>query len=140
MNQATLSDRQPVLSGSRILVVDKSSLIRSLMAELLRSHGYTVDLAGSAREALQLAQIGQWDAVVLDIGLPDMQGVELYTRMRQGSGRECLPVIFVSGHPEQKLLHALSHVPWAVFLPKPFGVLQFLCSLERCLRSGQKHG
>jgi CheY-like chemotaxis protein len=123
---------------ARILIVDGMPSVRCVMAEILVRHGYAVDLAGSAREALLLAQTGQWDAVVIDSGLPDMKGVELYTRLHRDSGRKCLPVIFVSGYSEQRLLHALQSVPRASLLEKPFSVHQFLSTLEQCLQGGRE--
>ncbi len=118
-----------------ILIVDEMLSVRCVLAELLVRHGYAVDLAGSAREALLLAQTGRWDAVVIDASLPDMKGVELYTRLHRDSGRECLPVIFVSGYSEQRLLDALQSTPRASLLGKPFSVRQFLGTLERCLQN-----
>jgi len=125
----------PEAVRARILIVDGSSPVRCVLAEILARHGYGVDLAGSAREALLLAQTGQWDAVVIDSGLPDMSGVELYTRLRHDSGRECLPVIFVSGYSERQLLEALQSMPRSALLAKPFSVVRFLVILEQCLAS-----
>ncbi len=106
---------------------------------MLTRHGYTVDVAGSASEALLLAQTGRWDAVVLDIGLPDMNGVELYTQLNDDCGRECLPVIFVSGYTGRSLLHALQSTPRTSLLVKPFSVFLFLSTLEQCLQTdGEK--
>ena len=129
---------KPEPARARILIVDEIPSVRCVLGEILRRHGYEVDLAGSAREALLLAQSGRWDAVVINPGLPDMKGVELYTRLHRDSGRECLPVIFVSGHSEQQLLHALQSAPRASLLAKPFSVLQFLGTLERCLEDDPK--
>ncbi len=129
----------PESSRARILIVDGSSPVRCVMAEILARHGYGVDLAGSAREALLLAQTGRWDAVVIDSGLPDMSGVELYTRLRRDSGRVCLPVIFVSGYSERQLLNALQSAPRATLLAKPFGVVRFLVALEQCLENGTEN-
>ena len=123
---------------ARILIVEGMPSVRCVMAEILVRYGYAVDLAGSAREALLLAQTGRWDAVVINAGLPDMKGVELYTQLHRDSGRECLPVIFVSGYSKQRLLHALQSVPRASLLAKPFGVLQFLSTLEQCLQNGRE--
>lgn len=123
---------------ARILIVDGMPSVRCVLAEILAHHGYGVELAGSAREALLLAQTGRWDAVVIDPGLPDMNGVELYTRLHRDSGRGCLPVIFVSGYSEQMLLQALQRAPRASLPVKPFGVLRFLGTLERCLQDGRE--
>jgi DNA-binding response OmpR family regulator len=120
---------------ARILIVEETQPVRCLLVEILKHHGYRVDLAGSAREALLLAQTGWWDAVVISFGLPDMQGVELYTRLHRDCGRECLPLIFVHGYSRQKLLHALQSTPRASLPEKLFGVRQFLSTLEECLQN-----
>jgi CheY-like chemotaxis protein len=125
-------------SQARILLVDPVSPGHGGMAGVLSRHGYTVELTESAREAFVLAQTGRWDAVVINPGLPEMKGVELYTRLHRDSGRECLPVIFVSGHSEQQLLQALQVAPRASQPVKPPGVLQFLDTLEQCLEVGQE--
>ena len=135
MNRQTDTPEPP---RARILIVDEIPSVRGVLGEILVRHGYGVDLAGSAREALLLAQTGRWDAVVINPGLPDMKGVELYTRLHRDSGRECLPVIFVSGYSEQQLLHALQSAPRAALLAKPFSVLQFLSTLEQCLQNSPK--
>lgn len=119
--------------SARILIVDDVPPVCRVLAELLQRRGYRTDLAGSAREALLLAKTGRWDAVVLDVGLPDMNGVELYTRLNQECGRECLPVIFVSSYTDEGLLRSLrvaSRVSWR---SKPFAVGFFLQTLERSL-------
>ena len=109
-------------------------MVRCVMAEILTHYGYGVDMAGSAREALLLAQTGRWDAVVINAGLPDMKGVELFTHLRRDCGRECLPVVFVSGYSRQGLLHALQSMPRASLLEKPFSMREFIGTLERCLQ------
>lgn len=135
-----MSDRPdifPLPGPARILIVDGMPPVCRVLAELLRRHGYETDLAGSAREALLLAQTGRWDAVVLDIGLPDMNGVELYTELNRGCGRECLPVIFVSGYTGESLLESLRKIPRATALTKPFSVHAFLLTLERSLQANR---
>lgn len=126
------------LSRPRILIVDEMPLVRGTLAELLQHCGYATDVAGSAREALLLAQTGRWDAVIIDPGLPDMNGVELYTRLSRDCGRECLPVIFVSGYTGRNFLDAWGEVPRAALLTKPFSGYRLLSALEQCLRGGRK--
>ena len=129
-----MTDRPDMLpvSSARILIVDGTPPGGRILADLLQRLGYETDLAGSAREALLLAQTGRWDAVVLDVGLPDMNGVELYTQLHRGCGRECLPVIFVSGCTGRDLLRSLQ----APSRRKPLGVASFLQALERSLQAG----
>ncbi|MEJ1973637.1 MAG: response regulator [Lacunisphaera sp.] len=128
------SSSRPPSARARILIVDGMSSVCHMLAELLERHGYATDLANSAREALLLAATGRWDAVLLDIGLPDMNGVELYTQLNANNGRECLPVIFVSGYTGQSLLESLQGERGISTLTKPFSVHRFLRTLEQSLR------
>jgi len=125
---------------ARILVVDGRPSGRCALAEDLARYGYAVDLLDSARQAFALAQTGRWDAVVINPGLPDLTGVELYTRLPRAGWRDCLPVIFVRGCSVQKLLQALRLLPRASLPALPPGVLQFLDTLEQCLEHSQAAG
>ena len=80
----------------RILIVDDSPDHANSLASLLVPRGHTVQIAYSSVAALEQAEVYQADVVLLDIGLPDMDGFELATRLR-----ELLPsamFIAVSGH------------------------------------------
>ena len=80
----------------RILIVDDSPDHANSLASLLVPRGHTVQIAYSSVAALEQAEVYQADVVLLDIGLPDMDGYELATRLR-----ELLPsamFMAVSGH------------------------------------------
>jgi two-component system KDP operon response regulator KdpE len=126
-----------VALGRRILIVEGITPGCHMLAERLGRRGYEVEMARSAREALLLAKTGRWDAVVLNIGLPGMNGVELYTGLHPDGDRECLPIIFVSGYAEQNLLQALRKVPRGSEPVKAFGVCHFLSTLEQYLQNGK---
>ena len=69
---------RPVL----ILLVDDEVSIQRAMAPLLRSRGYSLTIAGSGREALELFERERPDLVILDLGLPDMDGTEVCRQIR----------------------------------------------------------
>jgi CheY-like chemotaxis protein len=119
----------------RLLVVDDTEAVRSTLAELLAREGYEVETAASAEEALQLAQLVLWDGLVLDFDLPGLNGVELYARLLQNTGRR-LPVLFFTGRPGEVLKLGLGGVPWARLVPKPCSGRQLLTALEQCLQAG----
>lgn len=74
------------MTGSpRILLVDDDTAIQRATAPLLRSYGYDVEVAGTAAEALKSFVGRQPDVVILDLGLPDIDGVEVCRRMRAQS-------------------------------------------------------
>lgn len=78
----------------RILVIDDAQSIRGFLDIVLRSQGYEVELAANAREALAIMEHQPIDMATLDLGLPDMGGLELLSRIRQEQHH--LPVVVVS--------------------------------------------
>lgn len=117
----------------RVLLVEDAEVMRELMAEILGRAGYHVDPTADALVALQLAEVEQWDAAVIDLELPDMRGADLYSRICQGGGMHPLPVVFLTigrgalRHPE------LTGCNWVRFLEKPFTVSQLLSAVEQSL-------
>ena len=69
----------------RILLVDDEASIQRAVGPLLRSRGYHVEIAGTGAEALTLAGERTPDLIVLDLGLPDMEGTEVCRRIRKQS-------------------------------------------------------
>ena len=80
-----------------VLVVEDDDAIRSLISEILRQHGYRVQVAKSAEEALQLAAGGaEVDLLLADVVLPGMNGQALYGVIHQD--RPTLRVLYISGY------------------------------------------
>ena len=72
-------------SAARILVVDDDKNIRNTFTAILEDEGYTVDLANCGKEALKKTDSSFYNIALLDIRLPDMEGVELLIKMRNTS-------------------------------------------------------
>src|SRR5664279_2842973 len=83
--------------NNRILVVDDDETIRTTMKATLEGEGYLVDLAGTGKEAIQKTQEKTYNVALLDIRLPDMEGVELLKLMRDSIPRT--RKIMVTGYP-----------------------------------------
>ncbi len=79
-----------------ILIVEDSKHQRLLLAEELECEGYEVCSAGTGRDALHLAATARPDLVVLDIGVPDMDGIELLGRLLARNSR--LPIVIYTGY------------------------------------------
>ena len=93
----TFSPRTPrASSGAHLLVVDDEAAILSTLKTALSLEGYAVDVAGSIATAEERLAKGAYDLVLLDVALPDGDGVELLGRVRR-SGSE-VPAIMMSGH------------------------------------------
>ena len=85
------------MSAARILVVDDESEIRGLLKEILADEGYDVDVAADAEEARESRAQHDPDLVLLDIWMPDTDGITLLREWSQTNGAAC-PVVMMSGH------------------------------------------
>src|SRR5579859_3118981 len=100
----------------RILVVDDEEAIRCLMSNVLRSAGYSVECAGSGREALAKLEAPGPDLVTVDIMMPDITGWELIEKLR--SRADAPMVVVVTGRPDVENHPLVSFVAGVV--RKPF--------------------
>lgn len=83
--------------SAKLLVVDDEPRMAQLTAELLRRAGYSVDVAGSGSEALELVRTGSPDLMLLDYEMPDMEAPEVLDSLRSGTDRVPFPVIILTG-------------------------------------------
>ena len=117
----------------RILVVDDDDTIRTTMKAILQDEGYTVDLASSAKEAIQKSQQNNYNVALLDIRLPDMEGVELLKLLKDGVPRT--RKIMVTGYPSlQNAISALNKNADA-YLLKPVDVEKLLNTVKQQLEA-----
>jgi two-component system KDP operon response regulator KdpE len=120
----------------RVLVVDDERPIRRFLNASLSGH-YTVLEAATGEEALAVTVSGRPDAILLDLGLPDMDGVELTRRLREWIQ---IPIIVISvrDHEEDKITALDAGAD--DYLTKPFGVGELLARLRVALRRGSTPG
>jgi DNA-binding response OmpR family regulator len=101
-------ESSPVDQGAALLVVDDNDANRDLLSRRLVSAGYAVATAGSGPEALTALAEGRFDLVLLDVMMPEMDGLEVLRRIRARSGVTDLPVIMASALGESRdLVEAL---------------------------------
>ena len=118
---------------TRILVVDDDETIRTTMKAILEDEGYLVDLAGSGKEAIQKTQEKTYNVALLDIRLPDMEGIELLKLMADGVPRT--RKIMVTGYPSmQNAIGALKKNADA-YLLKPVDVEKLLNTVKMQLQA-----
>jgi two-component system, OmpR family, KDP operon response regulator KdpE len=116
---------------STVLVVDDEPALLRTMDINLRSRGYDVFLATSGHEALALAARHHPDAVVLDLGLPDMDGVEVIEGLR---GWSEVPIIVLSARTEESQKVAALDAGANDYVGKPFGMDELMARLRVALR------
>jgi PAS domain S-box-containing protein len=114
-----------------VLVVEDEAGVRRALARALREGGYEVVEAGDGGEALELATGRRFDALVTDVDMPRLGGVELARRVEAGQG--ALPVLFVSGTAVEALQSARGPVARCRFLGKPFSDAALLDALHGLL-------
>ena len=116
---------------SRILVVDDEPHLVRTLAINLRARDYTVETAGDGRSALQAVLDDPPDLVILDLGLPDIDGVEVLRRIRT---RHQTPVIVLSARSESLDKVEALDVGADDYVTKPFGVDELLARIRVALR------
>ena len=109
---------------ARIILVDDDESIRKTMKTILEDEGYIVDLATTGNEAIEMTQEQNYNIALLDIRLPDMEGVELLKLMKDNVPRT--RKIMVTGYPSmQNAITALNKKADA-YLVKPVNVEKLL--------------
>ncbi len=116
---------------SRVLVVDDEPQIRRALATNLRARGYEVDLAPTGEEALRLAAAHRPDVVVLDLGLPGIDGLEVVAGLR---GWTEVPIIVLSVRDAESDKVAALDAGADDFVTKPFGMDELLARLRAAVR------
>ena len=112
-----------LLGDKRILVVDDDADIRQLLVDRLRGEGFQVEPATNGHEALEALRSHTFDGMILDIGLPDMNGLDVLQNLRKIHPH--LPVIMITAtEAEERAQAAMKHGANA-YLLKPFDPVQF---------------
>src|SRR5690606_29561866 len=119
-----------------ILVVDDEIGIRELLSEILGDEGHTVLLAESAQQARQAREANRLDLVLLDIWMPDTDGISLLKEWA-ASGKLTMPVIMMSGHATIDTAVEATRIGALDFLEKPITMQKLLRAVEAGLQRGR---
>jgi two-component system nitrogen regulation response regulator NtrX len=121
----------------QILVVDDEIGIRELLSEILRDEGYQVRLAENAGQARSVRSQGRPDLVLLDIWMPDTDGITLLKEWAS-AGLLTMPVVMMSGHGTIDTAVEATRIGAYDFLEKPIALQKLLATVGRALRSGEQ--
>src|SRR5262245_42962236 len=116
---------------ARILLVDDELSIQRALAPLLRSRGYEVDVAGTGKEALKIVAEHPPDIIVLDLGLPDIEGTEVCRQVRESSS---VPIIILSARGREADKVSALDLGGDDYVTKPFGPEELLARIRVWLR------
>ncbi len=118
---------------SQIVLIEDDVEIRRLVADALAAQGHDVESAGAALEGLQLAVQGNPDLVVMDLGLPDLDGSELLKMIRAVSQ---VPIIVITARGADEVVVNTLDAGADDYLVKPFSVAQLEARVRALLRRG----
>jgi two-component system, NtrC family, nitrogen regulation response regulator NtrX len=119
-----------------ILVVDDEIGIRELLSEILADEGYTVRVAASAESAREIRKSERPDLVLLDVWMPDTDGITLLKEW-QASGQLTMPVVIMSGHASVDSAVEAMRIGALDFLEKPIALQKLLATVKRALTAGE---
>ena len=119
---------------AQILVVDDEVGIRELLSEILEDEGHQVALAESAGDARRIRERARPDLVLLDIWMPDTDGITLLKEWA-ASGQLTMPVVMMSGHGTIETAVEATRIGALDFLEKPIALQRLLATVKRALRN-----
>jgi DNA-binding NtrC family response regulator len=126
------------MSTSHILVVDDEADIRGLLKEILSEEGYEVDVAANAAQARAARARQIPDLVLLDIWMPDVDGITLLREWSAAATDGC-PVVMMSGHSTVETAVEATRLGAFDFVEKPLSLAKLLRTVERALDAGRRH-
>ena len=125
------------MSAAHILVVDDEADIRSLLKEILSEEGYEVDVAANAVQARASRARQSPDLVLLDIWMPDVDGITLLREWSAANADGC-PVVMMSGHGTVETAVEATRLGAFDFVEKPLSLAKLLRTVERALDAGKR--
>jgi PAS domain S-box-containing protein len=108
------------VKAARILVVDDEESIRKLVTTILAQSGHTVDATGEAKEALTKLESTHYDAVLMDIRMPGMSGMEMYNIIKERHSELTGKCIFITGDTSDATTRAFLEQNKLPYISKPF--------------------
>jgi len=124
------------MANARVLVVDDEPDIRQTVKDILEDEGYVVDTADSAAAAREARRQQRPDLVLLDIWMPDLDGISLLREWNERGGLPC-PVIMISGHGTVETAVEATRLGAWDFIEKPISLAKLLLVISRALEASR---
>jgi diguanylate cyclase (GGDEF)-like protein len=119
--------------GKRVLVVEDDAGVASALTALLQENGYQTETISNGADAVARARTLPPALLILDLGLPDRDGLAVATELAQDRRTAHVPILFLSGQENLAARIRSSRIVAYDFLRKPFGEVELLTRIERCL-------
>jgi len=118
--------------GAKVLVADDERQLRDLLHEFLTSEGYEVLLASNGEEAIELAEREIPHAILLDVKMPGIDGIEVCKRLKAEPKTQFIPVIMITGYVDNKMVAIESGAD--DFVNKPVDLAELAVRVKSILR------
>ena len=123
---------------STILIVEDNERNMKLVRDILQHHGHTVVEATTGNDGVRLANARAPDLVLMDIQLPDIDGITALARIRENPALDAVPVLAVSASVMPDEQHKIVSSGFDAYLTKPISLKPFLATVARYLTDGRK--
>ena len=118
----------------RVLIVDDDEPIRVMLSAIIKQNGFTVETARDGKEAIEKLKTGSYQAVLLDLMMPHVNGYDVLKHLRQSNPDLLRRTIVATAVPERELKTKLTDPVYKVH-SKPFELPQLLADLRLCAAS-----
>ena len=120
----------------KILVVDDDPMVLDSCELILRSEGYVVSLTSSVKEALQMLEEKKYDLLLVDVIMPEYDGIYLIGNVRENLPH--LPILVMSGYPTPETISSGMRMGATHFIAKPFTPDELITAVRKALLKGQE--
>jgi len=120
--------------GKKILVIDDEKLVVESLKKLLKREGYDANIAKNGTEAMAQIKESDFDLIVSDIRMPDINGIEIVKKIREylkQNGKRPIPEILITGYASKENLDEAEKLNVADYIYKPFNIKDFLEVIKR---------
>jgi len=120
----------------KILVIDDEELITKSLLKLLKNEGYEATIARSGKEALEKVKATDFDLVISDVRMPDMDGIETIKQIRgylEKADKKPIPEVLITGYADVDKYQAAMHLEVTDYLYKPFDNNDFLKIIKKTI-------
>jgi len=120
-------------SECAVLIVEDDASIRRLVRTVLLRQGYKVEIAGDGREAVSKLDVIDYDVIILDLMMPNMDGFAFMASMARNTPERLRRVIITSAASPAMINEKLRGIPFDL-LPKPFDIQELLSRVGECVK------
>lgn len=122
--------------SARILIIDDDENIRKVLQTILEDEGYTVDTADTAKKGIERTEKNFYNLALIDVRLPDMEGIELLTKLRDTKPK--IRKVIVTGYPTLQNAVAAVNKGADGYVMKPFDVEKILATIKEQLKKQEE--